>query len=258
VDRITPAAPVASVERGGRARVVGVIDLRGGRAVHARGGNRASYVPVSDAGGRVIHGDAGRLARVYVESLGVRELYVADLDAIEHGARAMQTGVIADIAASGAPIWVDAGAATVDDARQVLGTGASLVVVGSETLRDFGALGEICSDVGGSRVAFSLDLRRGIPLTPPNVEHAEASPSDLAARAANAGARQIIVLDLARVGTGTRIDLLLIAAIRAAVPDVGLFAAGGVRDSADLEALSGVGCDGVLVATALLSGALDA
>src|SRR5438477_4509429 len=54
-------------------RVIGVIDLRGGAAVDARGGRRDEYQPI---------GDAVELARTYVER-GVEELYVADLDAIE-------------------------------------------------------------------------------------------------------------------------------------------------------------------------------
>jgi len=37
---------------------------------------------------------------------------------------------------------------------------------------------------------------------------------------------------------------------------VALFAGGGVRNAEDLDALARAGCDGALVATALLSGAL--
>jgi phosphoribosylformimino-5-aminoimidazole carboxamide ribotide isomerase len=77
-------------------------------------------------------------------------------------------------------------------------------------------------------------------------------------RAAAAGASTVIVLDLARVGTGAGVDLRLMEAVREAAPGVALIAGGGVRDAADLHALAAVGCDGALVATALLSGVLDA
>jgi phosphoribosylformimino-5-aminoimidazole carboxamide ribotide isomerase len=78
----------------------------------------------------------------------------------------------------------------------------------------------------------------------------------VAERAAEAGAGTIIVLDLARVGTACGVDLELMAAVRRAAPGLGLFAGGGVRSAADLDQLARTGCDGALVATALLSGAL--
>jgi uncharacterized protein related to proFAR isomerase len=46
------------------------------------------------------------------------------------------------------------------------------------------------------------------------------------------------------------------ARLRAAVPGVTLMAGGGVRDATDLDHLARAGCDGALVATALLSGRL--
>ena len=74
--------------------------------------------------------------------------------------------------------------------------------------------------------------------------------------AADAGVGTMIVLDLARVGSAAGVDLEAMAAVRRAVPDVALFAGGGVRSEEDLALLARAGCDGALVATALLSGAL--
>ena len=64
-------------------RVVGVLDLLGDRAVHARGGQRALYEPVLMVAGEPIQpGYAPDLARAYVDRLGLDEIYVADLTAI--------------------------------------------------------------------------------------------------------------------------------------------------------------------------------
>jgi phosphoribosylformimino-5-aminoimidazole carboxamide ribotide isomerase len=62
-------------------RVVGVIDLKAGTAVHAVRGERESYRPVSSVIGGD-DGDAVALARGFRSELGLDELYVADLDAI--------------------------------------------------------------------------------------------------------------------------------------------------------------------------------
>src|SRR5690348_15038298 len=125
-------------------RIIGVIDILAGRAVHARAGNRAAYLPIERAAGVVIDGDVEALTRVYVETLGVKELYVADLDAIAHGVSAMNERLIERVVSAGVPVWVDAGVATTPDANRVIGAGASRVIVGLETLPSFEALAELC------------------------------------------------------------------------------------------------------------------
>lgn len=235
-------------------RVVAVIDIHNGRAVHARGGRRSDYTPVSLAVGERVDGDPAALARVYVEQIGVPELYVADLDAIT-GATP-NTGLLRAIAALGVPVWVDAGVTTSAGARAVLEAGASVVIVGLETLTSLDALASIARAVSEAPVAFSVDLRNGLPITMPAVAHSRWSVSQIARGAAVAGAGTIIVLDLARVGSGAGVDLELMAEVRRTVPEVKLFAGGGVRSDEDLDLLARAGCDGALIATALLSGAL--
>src|SRR5688572_8423258 len=192
-------------------RIIGVLDLLDGRAVHARAGSRADYAPVQNiAAATMPRGDALGLAQWYVD-IGVGELYVADLDAIQQ--RAPQRALIETIAAVDVPLWLDAGVNTVTAARDALALGASHVVVGLETLTAFEALDEICADVGGVRVAFSLDLRHGQPVAADGLIGAGDAGPDVARRAAAAGVGAIIVLDLARVGTGTGLDLPLITRV---------------------------------------------
>ena len=237
-------------------RIIGVIDVRNGQAVHARGGVRADYAPVDAVAGVNVAGDAVALARTYVERLGVRELYVADLDAIADGPRAMNEGVLRDIVATGAPVMVDAGVSTPRDAQRVLDAGATRVIVGLETLTGFDALHEICAEVGGERVVFSIDLRDGVLIASPDVLAVAGSIAEVAQRASRAGVGAAIVLDIARVGSGGGIDLESIRAARAGLPHAALFAGGGVRGTDDLNALADAGCDGALVATALQRGSI--
>jgi uncharacterized protein related to proFAR isomerase len=233
-------------------RVIGVLDVLAGRAVHARAGRRDSYEPVRG-------GDAVALARWYMRDVGLTELYAADLDAIL--GRPRQDSLVASIAALGAPLWLDAGAASVGDARHALELAAAVAVIGLETLPSYGALAQICASVGGDRVAFSLDLRDGQPIVTSGVVD-ESAPNEpahvVAGRAADAGVGALIVIDLARVGTGTGLDLALVARVRDAVPGLTLLAGGGIRGPEDLARLADAGCDGALVATALQDGRLGA
>ena len=236
--------------------VLGVIDLRAGRAVHAVSGERERYLParmVTDH--HSAEGDAIALASTYITALTVAELYVADLDAILD--RAPQLALVHEIGALGVPIWLDAGISSANDATAVLASGADRLVVGLETLPSFDALASICQEIGGERVAFSLDLRHRLPLAPSD-ELARQKPESLAARAIDAGASAVIVLDLARVGSNEGPDLDLIERVRAAVPAATLIGGGGVRGRDDLVRLKDAGCNGALVATALLTGELTA
>ena len=187
-------------------RVLGVLDLLAGRAVHARGGLRERYAPVDRFGGIPIEaGDALALARAYLERSGVRELYAADLDAIMRGSP--QDALVSGLTRLGVSLWLDAGVTSARAAARAISLGVAVVVVGLETLPSFEVLGEICDTIGGERVAFSLDLRGGQPVSDDTVAGAGDSVLRLAERAASAGAAAIIVLDLARVGTGQGLDL---------------------------------------------------
>lgn len=235
-------------------RIVGVMDLRDGRAVHARGGAREAYAPVAAVAGREIRpGDAAAIAGFYGE-LGLDDVYVADLDAI--AGRPWQHEVVRTLAPTMPRLWLDAAIATPEDAERALTLGASRVVVGLETLPSYEALRTICERAGTERVALSLDVRDGVTLTANGDIQSGTPAAEVAARAATSGVSTIIVLDLARVGAGRGCNLDTILAVRQAAPDVTLLAGGGVRDESDLRHLGDAGCDGALVATALLSGAL--
>jgi phosphoribosylformimino-5-aminoimidazole carboxamide ribotide isomerase len=240
-------------------RVIGVIDLRAGVAVHARGGERDAYQPVQ---GRLLSpaqaGDAAALAQAYRERAKVAEIYVADLDAIGDGIAANDktraTQDVSGILAAGLPVMVDAGSGNAAAAVRVLGQGATRVVAGLETLATFGDLAAIVRVAGAPAVVFSLDLRDGRPVTRAGVPFEHEAPLALAERAAAAGARSILVLDLGRVGGSSGPDLQLLERVHAALPDIELLAGGGIRDAADVGKLARAGVSGVLAGTALHEG----
>ena len=189
-------------------------------------GERERYRPL---------GDPLVLARRF----GLDELYVADLDAITGGA--LQSEIIAALARE-ARVMVDAGAG---EPQRLLDLGVDRIVIGTETLTDADAL--------PPDAVLSVDLYDGRVLSrDPRL----AGLSALDAVARLPGPREVIVLDLARVGTGSGPDVETIAEIHAAFPELELLAGGGVRDADDLRALEDAGAAGALVATALHRGAI--
>ena len=242
-------------------RVIGVLDLLGGRAVHARGGRREAYEPVHAVmESTASEGDAVGLARDYLDRFGITELYVADLDAIL--GQPPQRTLVGALTALGAPLWLDTGVRSRDRARQILDEGVTYAVIGLETLPSYRALQDICAATG-PHAAFSLDVRHGRPvITHEALTHgglrADEPVETIAARAGDAGVTAVIVIDLARVGAAKGPDLELLVRVRQAVPGVTLVAGGGIRGIQDLEDLVACGCDGALVATALHDGRLNA
>ncbi|MBX6363792.1 MAG: hisA/hisF family protein [Gemmatimonadetes bacterium] len=233
--------------------IVPVLDLKAGRAVHARGGDRAAYAVV-----RGVLGDGAdptALAAAFRDRLGCRSLYVAHLDAIAGTADACPA--VERLAALGPALLVDAGVRTPEAASRLRDAGADRVVVGLETLGDLDELAAIVEAAGAERTVFSLDLRAGRPLAA-SAALARMDPLDIARAAGDAGVRTLLVLDLARVGAAAGPPLDTLRRLRDRLPDQRLLAGGGVRDVGDLRALAALGCVGALVATALHTGAIGA
>jgi phosphoribosylformimino-5-aminoimidazole carboxamide ribotide isomerase len=227
-------------------RVIGVIDLKDGLAVHAVRGERQRYRPVRS--GLVDGADPVAVARALRDRLGLRELYVADLDAIAGGRG--HDDVLRALATE-AELMVDAGVGDAAGVERVLSLGAARAIVGTETLKNAAAFAELPLD----RLVLSLDMRAGRVLAR-DPELATLGPGEALARLARAGLREAIVLDLARVGSGEGPDVGLLGELHGRFPQLALLAGGGVRDAADLRALGQAGAAGALVATALHSGAI--
>ena len=231
-------------------RVIPVIDLQRAVAVHAIRGDRERYRPLRS---RIAPGsDPVGLARALRERFGFDELYVADLDAIAGGPGSPE--LIAALAREG-QVMVDAGAAAATAVARLLELGVARVVIGTESLPGTEAFRRLRTELPDAPLVLSLDLRGGQVLSPDPVL-AAARPADALARLADAGVREAIVLDLARVGSGEGPDVALVGELRSRFAEVDVLAGGGVRHARDLRALADAGAAGALVATALHGGAI--
>jgi phosphoribosylformimino-5-aminoimidazole carboxamide ribotide isomerase len=232
-------------------RVIPVIDLKSGAAVHAVRGERERYRPLRST--IVAGSDPVRVARAVRRSFGLDELYVADLDAIAGGPPHRE--VVAALARVARPM-VDAGTTETGAVRRLLELGAERIVVGTETLADRAALERLRQQLPDAPLVLSLDLRAGRVVSP-DAELARLGATEALAQLTHSGVREVIVLDLARVGSGAGPDVALVRELSTRFPELGLLAGGGVRDVTDLRALAEAGAAGALVATALHGGAIQ-
>jgi phosphoribosylformimino-5-aminoimidazole carboxamide ribotide isomerase len=132
------------------------------------------------------------------------------------------------------------------------------VVAGLETLEGPQELMRLVEQYGSSRVVFSLDLLEGRPLGQTG-KWRQADPFAIAQEAMEMGCTELILLDIAQVGTARGVSTLpLCAAIRRAYPLATLYTGGGIRGRDDLRGLDQSIVDGVLIASALHNGSLGA
>jgi uncharacterized protein related to proFAR isomerase len=115
-------------------------------------------------------------------------------------------------------------------------------VLGSETQRDCTVVHHLAGD---ARVVLSLDFRG------PTFQGPRALLDDPAC-----WPQKVIAMTLARIGSDAGPDLERLCAIRDAAPGRQVYAAGGVRDAADLVSLKRADIAGALVASSLHEGRL--
>lgn len=219
-------------------QIIPVIDLMNGEVVHAAGGARSAYRPLRSPLAASSAPDAVVAGLLTLQ--GISCVYVADLDAIE--GRGDQGQTIRSLVRRHAEIdfWVDAGLRGRLDLERFADYGPAVPVVGSETLHDRELL-EMLPDDWVLSLDFTGDRLKGrVPLL----------------SIAHCWPRRVIVMCLERVGSGAGPDLERVAAVRARNPGVEIYAAGGVRDRGDIECLGRAGVSGVLVGTAIHSGAV--
>jgi phosphoribosylformimino-5-aminoimidazole carboxamide ribotide isomerase len=240
-------------------RVVAVLDLMRGAVVRGIAGERHTYRPIESRLTRDT--SPAEVAQAICDALPIRDFYLADLDAIAGAEPAF--AAYESVASLGVRLWVDAGAGDASRARQLaeFQTGdraLERVVVGLESLGDAASLHETHEAIGAARAVFSLDLKSGRPLSR-IAAWRDADAVDIARAAVEAGFGRMIVLDLARVGTGQGIAVTaLCRTLRARYDGLELISGGGVRHLDDLRELADAGCNAALVASALHDGRLSA
>ncbi len=226
-----------------RVRVIPAVDIQGGRAV------------------RLFEGDPER-ATVYFEdpieaarhwqAKGASFLHLVDLDAaLGRGDNQRVIGRIAS--ALDVPFEVGGGVRSLERAQALLELGARRVVVGTVAVRQPEVLASMLETLGPEKVVVSVDARGLEVVVAGWQERTALEATALSERLWQQGVRALIYTDVRRDGTLLGVDPTLMATMRRAWPGE-LIVGGGVGSDRDLEALSELGVDGVIVGKALYEG----
>ena len=235
-----------------RFRVIAVIDIKDGLAVHAIKGQRESYAPVQCSW--CANGSVQAMIDGYSNVFGFNDMYVADLGAILGDAPdpAVHALLLGWRDRSDGALMIDAGVTGESSFDALVAFGHDTIILGTESIASPVVLESLLARKSAN-VIISIDVKDGRVLSPVD-EWRHLSPPDLVERLAEHEPEAFIYLNLSRVGSKEGIDPVAVAAARRTTIPVLL--GGGIRSTADIEAARDVDLGGVLVATALLDGSI--
>ncbi|NAT10415.1 hypothetical protein C4E22_02515 [ANME-1 cluster archaeon AG-394-G06] len=230
-------------------RLIFVMDLLDGVVVHAKRGEREKYVPIHRFSSIVTSSDPARV----IETIKPKEVYIADLN------RLMSTGnnrpILKDLRTRNRDlrIMLDYGVKGMEDLKEAIDAEmADKFVLGTETisieLLEEASKSDIINDI-----CISLDLFNNEVLT--SDTRMKIDPLRLIEELNKFPVRDVIVLELNRVGTKSGIDFEFLArAVELSEHEI--LCGGGVRNCEDVHKMAAIGVKGALVATAVHDGGI--
>lgn len=220
-------------------RIIFVLDILNSNAVHAVRGERSRYRPIQS---KVC--DSSDPDEI-ISTLRPKEVYIADIDRLLHLGNNFE--VIRRIS-SKTETMVDIGPEKISDIEKCIGI-AGTTIVGTETA-SFELMEKAEKQFPG-RINISIDIKNGSVLA--KDKDVKTTPQQLVKLLNGYNIRDIIILDLDKVGTETGIDTdFLRDMVRLSRHNILL--GGGIRDMNDINALKEIGVSGALVATAVHKG----
>jgi phosphoribosylformimino-5-aminoimidazole carboxamide ribotide isomerase len=221
--------------------IIPVIDLSSGLVVHAKQGLRTTYQPITS----VITASAEPEVVVssFLELYPFKTFYIADLDAIQNTGNHFH--IIENIAKNNpdCKIWLDAGIELINKERSNYSSKNIKLVLGSENKLSREELINLTKN--RAELILSLDYIDNELIENPYLM-----------QDTTLWTRRLIVMMLSRVGSDKGIDIQCLNSVLKLAGNNEVYAAGGVRNMDDLMQLNSTGVKGVLLATALHTGAI--
>lgn len=215
----------------------------GGNVVRARRGERHAYQPIAST--LCSTADPVAVAHALRELYPFDTLYIADLDAIQRRGGHLEAVAALRAALPETEIWIDGGVAGIEDCQPWLELGARCII-GSESQADAPGVRRLIERLGPEQAVLSLDFASDRPKGP-----------EALFDAACYWPQRIITMTLSRVGSYEGPDWAMLRHVQERAGERQVYAAGGVRHIADLQALKAMGIAGALLASALHDGKIS-
>jgi phosphoribosylformimino-5-aminoimidazole carboxamide ribotide isomerase len=228
--------------------ILPAIDLLDGRVVRLRQGQLDQ---------RTVYPKDALFYATRWEEEGGNCLHVVDLNAAFTGEQRNLKLIEKLVSALDIPVQVGGGVRSLEVAEELLGAGASRVVVGTRAVEDPGFVTDLVNHVGGDKVAVSVDAKGGKVAVKGWAEVSELDALEFVRRLDGEGVGTIIFTDIATDGMLSGPNFGALEKILA-MSHGKVISSGGVANIEHIIQLAAVpGLYGAIVGKALFDGTID-
>ena len=234
-------------------RIIPVIDIMNGIAVHANKGLRNEYQPIHMKFSQ--SSKPQDLMKVFLDEFQFSEVYVADLDSIIREKPNLE--LLREIVQSTSlDIMLDAGIRNLYDVIAFKNLGLNKIILATETIDSFDIIDDAIKELGVEKIIISIDMKKK-KLISGSEEISNMEIESIIQKISDRGIKEIILLDLAKIGSLSGGSESNYESLRMRFPQIHFIIGGGVKDINDIQHLQNQGFKGALIATALHKGVIS-
>ena len=222
------------------------IDLYEGKAVRLQRGDYEQMTVYSDDPVSVALG---------FKNAGASALHIVDLEGARDGSPANFEIIKKISAETGMFIQVGGGIRKSETIEQYLNAGIKRVILGTTAVSKPGFLSEMVRDYEEA-IAVSVDIKDGFVAIKGWTEVSNQDALDFCSTVGELGVMTLICTDISKDGMLSGTNMELYRTLRAKL-SIGLIASGGVTSIDEIETLSKLGMDGVIIGKSLYTKAID-
>lgn len=186
---------------------------------------------------------------------GATHLHVVDLNGARNGQQAQFDIIKKIVSSTSLLVEVGGGIRTQAAVDAYLAAGVNQVILGTIAAKDPQLTKKLLQEYG-AQVVIGVDAKNGQVAVDGWETSTELSAKDFCQELVSWGCQRIIYTEIERDGTGLGINGPLYQNLQQ-IPDLAITASGGVATLTDIDTLTAIGVDGVIIGKALYNGSLS-
>ncbi|WP_058485099.1 1-(5-phosphoribosyl)-5-[(5-phosphoribosylamino)methylideneamino]imidazole-4-carboxamide isomerase [Defluviitalea phaphyphila] len=228
-------------------RIYPAIDIKGGKCVRLSQG-RFDKVTVYEK-------NPVKIAKKWEES-GAKFIHLVDLDGALLGEEVNKNVIKEIIGAVNIPVQTGGGIRNIKSIEDRLSLGVERVIIGTAAVKNPNLVKEAVKTFGEDKIVVGIDAKNGKVAVEGWEKLSDISAIELCLRMKDMGVKTIIYTDIAKDGMLSGVN---VESTKELIESTGLdiIASGGVATMSDLEKVSNIGVEGVIIGKALYQGSID-
>lgn len=223
--------------------IIPAVDLKKGKCVQLVQGEPGTE--------QIIIDNPDEVAIQWIEK-GAKRLHIVDLDGALGSGENLEI-VKKIITKSDVPIQMGGGIRTIDDAKKLLDSGVSTVIIGTMAIKNPEYITQLSEEYGSEKICVSLDSKNNKVVTHGWTESTDKTPVEYAKIFEEKGAGSILFTNVDVEGLLAGVDLNPVKELLSQV-NIPIIYSGGITSIEDLEVLSEIGTEYVVIGSALYKG----